>query len=552
MDFVAVVSPPTATKPSPCSSKIKITIPQNQVDNKSIGCCHQNSPKVNSLFLYLFSFLTISMSSGIVYGFPHLRNNLLLNGSTLSESKLGIVYTVGSWSVHGGRFFSGLARDKYGTRIVTLCCLICASLGCLGLAFANESDTVTLSLSFFLVGLGSGGQLCLQPVASLFPTKWQGTLLASLSGAFQISGLVFLVLVQITTNRKWSYGYFAAILFVFALVSACVLPRQHFVNTQHLHNHNQQEVEVGQLLENNDVTDATNHDCHNNNHNNYHVNDAEKSVTTHTTNNNHEKNNYNPEVAVAVAVAVAGAGTTSFKLIKTKEYTLLLLWFSLLLIPMQYYIGTIAFQLEQKGDIHGRYIDLFSICYALAAFVAPIMGKIADLAGVGVSQLIATVLISFSLIILSFPTSSFESENRNVSSGSNSTTNDDGENIGTGTGIGFEGTVWSIQIIGLVFYGIGRMTVFGMYFTNVGKRFGYTHYGTLVGLGLLVSAIFSLFQYALIYIADHQQGNEVYINLICGIIVLSLGVPYCIWLSLRERRERIFERERTREDEVIN
>ncbi len=484
------------------------------MDNQT--CCNK-SLKVNSVLLYLFSFFTISVSSGIVYGFPHLRNNLLLNGSTLSESKLGIVYTVGSWSVHGGRFFSGLARDKYGTRIVTISCLISSSLGCLGLAFANESDTLTLSLSFFLVGIGSGGQLCLQPVVSLFPMNWQGTLLASLSGAFQISGLVFLVLVHITTNRKWSYGYFAAVLFGFALASAFVLPKLYFVNVNVQH---QQEVEeVEQQADSNDIVDDK-HDSHTNN--NCHINDSEKNATTHVMNNTHE-NNYNT------------AATTSFALIKTKEYVLLLLWFSLLLIPMQYYIGTIAFQLEQKGDIHGTYTNFFSICYALAAFVAPIMGKIADLAGVGVAQLIATVLISFSLIILSFPLSSFESENRSINSHSYS------NNYGDGSGTG---TVLSIQIIGLVFYGIGRMTVFGMYFTNIGKRFGYTHYGTLVGWGLLVSAIFSLFQYALIYIADDQRGNEFYINLICGIVVSLFGIPYCIWLSLRERRERIFEREK--------
>jgi hypothetical protein len=28
----------------------------------------------------------------------------------------------------------------------------------------------------------------------------------------------------------------------------------------------------------------------------------------------------------------------------------------------------------------------------------------------------------------------------------------------------------------ILFYGVGRMTVFGMFFTNIGKCFGYTHY----------------------------------------------------------------------------
>ena len=80
------------------------------------------------------------------------------------------------------------------------------------------------------------------------------------------------------------------------------------------------------------------------------------------------------------------------------------------------------------------------------------------------------------------------------------------------------------------------MTVFGMFFTNVGKRFGYTHYGSLAGLGLLISAIFSLLQYPLIDIA--ARGSEYEVNLICGCATLILGVPYCVWLGLRERNEK--------------
>lgn len=129
------------------------------------------------------------------------------------------------------------------------------------------------------------------------------------------------------------------------------------------------------------------------------------------------------------------------------------------------------------------------------------MGKIADLTGVGVTQLIATLLIVSSLCILS---SSEE--------------------------------WWSLQVVGMVCYGIGRMTVFGMYFTNIGKRFGYTHYGTLVGLGLLISALASLLQYPLIYFA--VEGNESIVNLISAFVIIFVGAPYCIWLALRERREK--------------
>ena len=188
--------------------------------------------KERKLLLYFFSFLTVSLSSGLIYGYPHFRTNLLLNNSTLTESQLGIIFTVGGWTVQGGWFFSGLSRDTFGTRNVAFTCLLFSTLGCTGLAFSSENDLIWLSASFFFVGLGSGGMLCFQPVASLFSDKWQGTVLASLSGAFQISGLVFLVLRKLTLDRSKSFAFFSLILLLLALISLCILPKGEFVTAK--------------------------------------------------------------------------------------------------------------------------------------------------------------------------------------------------------------------------------------------------------------------------------------------------------------------------------
>ena len=354
-------------------------------------------------------------------------------------------------------------------------CLLCASVGSIGLAVANESNVLQLSISFFLVGLGSGGQLCLQPVASLFPKKWQGTLIASLSGAFQISGLIFLILVKITENRMYSYGSFVIVLFCLAMCSWYLLPKDQFVTET--------------IVENTSKHDSTVHD------------DKETGIDLITQNAVDEKEGVISIYLQQEQDKEIREREKAIDLIKTWEYFLLLVWFSVILIPMQYYIGTIAFQLERKGDVNGIYTNIFSICYALAAIISPLMGKIADLAGVGATQLISTLLVASSLFILSSS----------------------------------EGW-WSLQVVGMVFYGIGRMTVFGMYFTNIGKRFGYTHYGTLVGLGLLISALASLLQYPLIYLAD--GGNEFMVNLMSGFAIMFVGVPYCLWLAMREKKEK--------------
>ena len=79
------------------------------------------------------------------------------------------------------------------------------------------------------VGLGSGSQLCVQPVAGLFHKKNQGTILASLSGAFQISGLIFLILTAISGNRRRSFGGYSGCLVLLTLITFILLPKKQFI-----------------------------------------------------------------------------------------------------------------------------------------------------------------------------------------------------------------------------------------------------------------------------------------------------------------------------------
>ena len=187
---------------------------------------------------------------------------------------------------------------------------------------------------------------------------------------------------------------------------------------------------------------------------------------------------------------------TALQQLWSKEYLGLLIWFSVCIVPLQYYVGTIGFQLEEKGD-DGFYTDLFSITYAAAAVVAPMGGYLADKCSLGMTHALATTLTAASLFILASPAS------------------------------------LNAQVLGLICYGVGRMMTFGMYFSNVGKRFGYENYGTLAGLGLLTSAIISLLQYPLI--AWAADGHAVAVNVSCGAMLMAI-TPYCYWLHKQERR----------------
>ena len=193
---------------------------------------------------------------------------------------------------------------------------------------------------------------------------------------------------------------------------------------------------------------------------------------------------------------------TAFEQMKTKEYILLCTWFSITIIPLQYYVAIIGYVLEEMGNAAegGLYTDVFAYTYAGAAILSPIAGYIADQYGLGIAQGVSTLLVAVSLFVL-----------------------------GASESISLNG-----QTLGMVLYGIGRMGIFGVFFVNCGKRFGYTNYGTLAGLGLLTSAFSSLLQYPLIAWTTSVRGNGALVQNSLGAILI-VQAPYFVWLYRRER-----------------
>jgi len=95
----------------------------------------------------------------------------------------------------------------------------------------------------------------------------------------------------------------------------------------------------------------------------------------------------------------------------------------------------------------------------------------------------------------------------------------------------------NVQVVGMRLYSIGKMMLFGMFFTNIGKRFGYNNYGSLAGLGLLISTIVSLLKYPMIVIASStKKGNESLVNIISATTMAVTGLPYCLWLWYYQER----------------
>ena len=49
-------------------------------------------------------------------------------------------------------------------------------------------------------------------------------------------------------------------------------------------------------------------------------------------------------------------------------------WFSVIVTPGQYYVASIGYQLEQKGDVDGFYTNVFIYIFGGTALLAPLGG----------------------------------------------------------------------------------------------------------------------------------------------------------------------------------
>jgi len=420
----------------------------------------------------------VSLATGTVYGWPALRRDLIRSGD-LSESQLGAIFTAGAWSVQGGRFFAGfktynplvdcavltllhlatagLARDAFGTMRTVIVILTFVIVGTLLIATAGPSDVLSLACGMFMLGLGSGAQLCVQPVAELFPGN-PSAFMASLSGAFQISGMVFLVLLSVGT-RSGAFKWYAVAVFVLLLFSAWLLPREgSFVATREEEGPTVARFVVGceEELSPREVTERT---------------------------------------------EGKGNGTTKSGQLQSTEYAALLLWFSIAVTPAQFYVLSIGYQLEFRGDDEGTYMRIFLLIYALGFLVSPLFGMLADKFGMGVSHGLSASFLALALGFLALPYD------------------------------------WPIdlQIAGFIFYSVGRLSVWGMFFSNIGRRFGYENFGLLAGSGLLVSAVVSVLQYPLYTLAINGNLRSVNIGLVVALIATF---PYAAWLRNIEIREK--------------
>ena len=451
-----------------------------------------------------------------MYGWPALRRDLIDEGG-LTETQLGAVFTCGAWSVQGGRFLVGIARDAHGTRVTVCVCLSFVALGSLLIASCASDDLASMCFGMFFLGLGSGAQLCVQPVAGLFPEA-TSTAMASLSGAFQLSGLVFLACSIVSAAGAGRFGaYVGHAVFVAALgiASLKVLPRGISFEAETVRDEamarvvretppaeaspratpeeasgksRDVDIDLGATDGVVDVVAVVGE----------HERDARGDATTT------EGTSSGADLSIRKPIRRPELpkhfGSSRKDSLSCDEFVCLVVWFSVMVTPSQYYVLSIGYQLEQKGDTDGSFSRAFTLLYGFSAPLAPLAGICADTVGVAFAQFLAVFLSLVGYCALFFE--SLEA-----------------------------------QYFGMASYSAGRMFLFATFFANIGRRFGYEHYGALVGVGMLASAAVSTLQYPMFQWALRGEDQVTAVNVACACCAAAC-VPYCAWLGARERQER--------------
>jgi hypothetical protein len=380
-------------------------------------------------------------------------------------------------------------------------------------------------------------------VAKLFPT-YAGAVLASLSGAFQIAGLVYLVVTRLFSSRRVGFLLYAGLVLMLAVVAMWLLPRglpsstpmkdssppddSRSSSSSHKDQVNK-SVSIQRARGRDDPENgaqASTAPASTTDPESMPIDHRPLDATTTNTNlvatettsvtrtNSKDTNEQTSEVAprdscdnndndgtTSDAVHSESDNTNSNHILPPQiwnwKYFGLLQWFSLVITPLQYYVGSIGFQLENKGDETGKYSDIYSILYGCAAILSPALGYMSDRFTLGIAHAIPTALCAVSFFFLMLDDDMLPLH-------------------------------W--QTVGLACNAVGRMGVFSTFFAHIGSVFGYRYFGALAGLGLLTSAIVSLLQYPLLAAADN--GHATLVNGLCGAL-LTAELLYCAWLHVK-------------------
>eukprot|EP00588_Corethron_pennatum_P032143 CAMPEP_0194351000 /NCGR_PEP_ID=MMETSP0171-20130528/107940_1 /TAXON_ID=218684 /ORGANISM="Corethron pennatum, Strain L29A3" /LENGTH=329 /DNA_ID=CAMNT_0039118593 /DNA_START=79 /DNA_END=1065 /DNA_ORIENTATION=- len=324
---------------------------------------------IRKRILLVYSMIMVSIMGGLIYGFSLFKQNLVKEGSTLTEKEFGFVYGIASGGQLVSSFVFGLMRDQFGTQRIVLLSLSAVLAGSIGCAFCSSNSVWQLSISLLLLELGSGVQICMMPIAELFDQP--AVILALLTGSFNISVVVFLFLFSVFKDRRGAFGAYGITTLLLAIVGYMILPLGP--------SYGQEEEDLEQEMDirhSNKVEEVKmkNQKSASNPNLNYsqqkksfpedtQVEEDQVKVHNYTSRMSRKRRssllsdfqNLDKEILEEGLDSVVTSKLSALQQLTSVEYVAALVWFTMMLIPLQYYVYAIDLRLyEIEGS--DRYV----------------------------------------------------------------------------------------------------------------------------------------------------------------------------------------------------
>ncbi|KAG8468650.1 hypothetical protein KFE25_013733 [Diacronema lutheri] len=429
------------------------------------------------------------VAGGIMYGWPSLLLMLQAEGQyaelcvdvpapcAAQESLYHWIWTISSSACLASNLLTGLLLDALGPRFSATVCSLLVLLGCALIGVHDSRTCNVLQVGMVLISaFGPGVQNACVHTSNLFERR--STASSMIIGSFNLSYAVFLILELISrttgaTRHDLVLGYCALV------VGACVLA---FVVMPAKPFSTRTRTDAERLL-------------------------AGDSASPKQS---------SPQAAAAT-LAVGRARRETLVTVLLSEAPLhhqvmsspflnLLVWTTIAMFWMNFYIGTVASRLGHGGSVqivgaHRReaFIELFNLLSPAGVIALPFIGYIFDRVSFSLGLLVTTVFGALFAALLLVPSEA--------------------------TLVG----AW-------VAYTLFRNCAFASLFSTLTHFLGFQNLGVLVGLTLLVSGCVSMFQPLIIKLIDMDlMGQYTYVN------YFMFGSMLCLfyfpaWAFFREQR----------------
>jgi len=419
--------------------------------------------------LWFAAFVQVGILAGATYGWPNYVEVLERAGyyggdADEQTTNLALIYTVGSWFNQGGRLLIGVYLDYFGVKITTATGCFMSAIGLIFFTFSTPSVNL-LYPGFILISLGGPAlQLATQSVSKLFENR--AMVMASLTWAFQLSTLWFM-LINVLNEGGISAGVlngiYAGVAVILGIQCLWIWPRTFEGASQLKDDTESNSVQAGK---------------------------KQPTKGGH----GHSRQTLLSEERGYPADFLETA--TFLEMLKTPDYIMLNIWYSVYVLYLQFYVMTLSDQTEAAT---GESMAVqFGIVLCTFSATAIGMGYLIDKIGFSVPVLINSFVSMLAILLLSVESS-------------------------------------TLQWFGFMLYVLSRVTTYGLFFAYIGINFGFRFFGTLAGLGMLISAFFSIFQYLCLSIVTGSLGGDYKpMNDFFSIWCLVWGILYALYLMRLE------------------